>query len=167
MSIRFVEREGGPAIVLTDDALSAIDKYRQIDMKAKESGGQMFAKFEGADTIIVEATIPKILDKRSRYGFKPNKMLQRLEIYDRYRKGLHFIGDWHTHPEKHPSPSDKDISNMAECFHLSIHNLRAFVMVLVGTEPVSGGLYVALVKGEAIVHLIKETNPCLLMDGLR
>ena len=153
MSIRFVEKAGGPGIVFTDEALSTMAKYRQIAPKAKEAGGQLFARFDGADTVIIEATTPKILDKRSRYGFKPNRLLQRLEIYDKYRKGLHFVGDWHTHPEKYPSPSDKDISDMAECFNLSIHNLRAFVMAIIGTESSPEGLRVALVKGRTVVHL--------------
>lgn len=156
MIIKFVEKFGGPAIILSDEALSIMSKYRQVKPMAKEAGGQLFAKFEGANTLIVEATKPKILDKRSHYGFKPNRLLQRLEIYDRYRKGLHFVGDWHTHPEKFPSPSNKDISDMAECFHLSTHNLRAFIMVIVGTEPEPKGLHVALVKGESIVHLLNE-----------
>lgn len=158
MSIRFVEKTGGPAIVLTDEALSAMHKYRQLDSAAKEAGGQLFAKFEGVDTLIVEATIPKILDKRSRYEFKPNRLLQRLEIYQRYRQGLHFIGDWHTHPEKNPSPSNIDINDMQECFHLSTHNLHAFVMVIIGTVPAPEGLYVALVRNRSIVHLTHETK---------
>lgn len=153
MSIRFVEEFGGPAIVLTAEALSAMDKYRQ---KAKEAGGQLFAKFDGADTTIVEATSPKLLDKRSRCGFRPNKMLQRLEIYDRYRKGLHFVGDWHTHPEAIPSPSDVDVKGMAESFHLSVHNLRAFVMVILGTDPIPKSLFAALIKGNVVVHLLSE-----------
>jgi integrative and conjugative element protein (TIGR02256 family) len=158
MNMRFVERAGGPAIILTDKTLSTMAKYRQLDPKAKEAGGQLFAKFDSADTIIVEATTPKLLDKRTRYGFKPNRMLQKLEIYDRYRKGLHFVGDWHTHPEKYPSPSDKDISDMAECFNLSIHNLRAFVMVIMGIEPTPDGLHAALVKGKTVVHLKPEVD---------
>lgn len=118
----------------------------------------MFAKFDGADTTIVEATAPKILDKRSRFGFRPNRMLQRLEIYDRYRKGLHFVGDWHTHPEAIPSPSDVDVKEMAECFHLSVHNLRAFVMVILGTDPIPKSLFAALIKGNVVVHLLPEIN---------
>ncbi|MBN1227779.1 MAG: Mov34/MPN/PAD-1 family protein [Deltaproteobacteria bacterium] len=158
MNMRFVEKSGGPAIVFTDEALSAMHRYRQLNPKTKEAGGQLFAKFEGADTIIVEATTPKILDKRSRYGFKPNRMLQRLEIYNRYRKGLHFVGDWHTHPEKKPLPSDKDVSDMAKCFHLSIHNLRAFVMVIMGTASAPEGLHIALIQGRSIVHLVHENK---------
>ena len=154
MTIRFVEKKGGPAIVITDSALLTMHKYRQLNLKAREAGGQLFANFYGIDTIIVEATPPNILDKRSRYGFQPNRMKQRLEIYDRYLKGMHFVGDWHTHPEKYPSPSGKDIKDMAECFRQSIHNLRHFVMVIIGTESAPEGLHVALVQGCSWIKLV-------------
>jgi integrative and conjugative element protein (TIGR02256 family) len=156
VTIRYVEKIGGPAVILTDNALETMHQYRQLHAMSKEAGGQLFAKFHGSDTIIVEATQPKILDKRSRYGFKPNRMLQRLEIYDRYRKGLHFVGDWHTHPQDDPSPSNEDIMSMMECFHQSIHNLRAFLIVIMGKNPAPEGLYVALVQGKSVVDLVQE-----------
>lgn len=151
--IRFVERIGGPAIILTDRVLSVMHKYRQLHPHAREAGGQLYAKFEGVDTLILEATKPKLLDKRTRYRFKPNRILQRFEIYNRYRKGLHFVGDWHTHPEKIPSPSNKDINYMNNHFHLSFKKFRAFVMVIIGTEPEPKGLHVALVKDKSIIQL--------------
>ncbi len=63
MSMRFVEKEGGPGIVFSDQVLSTMSNYRQVSPKAKEAGGQLFARFDGEDTIIMEATTPKILDK--------------------------------------------------------------------------------------------------------
>jgi integrative and conjugative element protein (TIGR02256 family) len=157
VTLRFVEHLGGPAIVLTKSALSTINRYQQVASRDKEAGGQLFAKFEGADTVIIEATHPKWLDRRTRYGFRPNRWLQQLEIRDRHTKGLHFVGDWHTHPESVPNPSREDIFNMIECFNLSHHDLQAFVMVVIGIEPVPKGLYVALVQGETVAHLILDT----------
>jgi integrative and conjugative element protein (TIGR02256 family) len=153
MSMRFVEEVGGPGIILTDEALSSMFEYRQLGPTAKEGGGQLFAKFAGADTIIVEATTPKLLDKRTRRGLKPNRMLQRIEIWDRHKKGLHFVGDWHTHPEEVPRPSWKDIEDMAECYLLSTHTLRAFIMIIIGTEPGHQGLYAALINQRGTINL--------------
>jgi len=156
MSLRLVEVPGGPAIVLTDKALSTMYRYRQLTPKAKEAGGQLFAKFVGADTIIVEATTPSILDKRSRQGFKPNRRLQQIEIWQRHKDGLHFIGDWHTHPEENPHPSGTDIRDMTECYRLSTHKLRAFVMVIVGTQAGHGGVYVSLINHKDMTPLMVE-----------
>ncbi|MEN6621800.1 MAG: Mov34/MPN/PAD-1 family protein [Smithella sp.] len=156
MNFRFVEKIGGPAIIITDKVLSVMHKYRQLHPSAKEAGGQLYAKFEGVDTLILEATKPKFLDKRTRYRFRPNRTLQRFEIYCRYKKGLHFVGDWHTHPEKYPSPSNKDINYMYNNFHLSLIKFRAFVMVIIGTEPEPEGLHVALVRSKSIIQLQHE-----------
>ncbi len=156
MSLRLVEVQGGPAIILTDKALSAMNRYRQLTPVAKEAGGQMFAKFVGADAIIVEATIPSILDKRSRHGFKPNRRLQQIEIWKRHKAGLHFVGDWHTHPEEIPHPSVTDIRDMTECYRLSSHKLRAFVMVIVGTQAGHRGVYAALINHKGMVPLTGE-----------
>lgn len=156
MNFRFVEKIGGPAIILTDKVLSVMQKYRQLHPSAKEAGGQLYAKFDGADTLILEASKPKFLDKRTRYRFKPNRTLQKFEIYYRYTKGLHFVGDWHTHPEKYPSPSNKDINYMNNYFHLSFSKFRAFVMVIIGTEPEPHGLHVALVKDKSLIQLEYE-----------
>lgn len=157
MNLRFVEKIGGPAIILTESVLSVMQKYRQIKPLAKEAGGQLYAKFEGVDTLILEATKPKILDSRTRYRFKPNNILQRFEIYNKYREGLHFVGDWHTHPEKYPFPTNKDINYMNNHFHLSFRKFRAFVMIIIGTEPEPQGLHVALVKGKSLIQLEYET----------
>lgn len=156
ISLRLVEVPGGPAIVLTDKALSTVCRYRQITPKAKEAGGQLFAKFVGADTIIVEATIPGFLDMRSRQGFKPNRRLQQIEIWQRHKEGLHFVGDWHTHPEEVPHPSGMDIRDMTECYRLSAHKLRAFVMVIVGTQTGQGGVYAALINHKGLTPLRVE-----------
>jgi integrative and conjugative element protein (TIGR02256 family) len=153
MSMRFEEKVSGPGIILTDEALSSMFKYRQLCPTAKEGGGQLFAKFIGTDIIIVEATTPKILDKRTRCGFKPNRMLQQIEIWDRHRKGLHFVGDWHTHPEKVPRPSGRDIIDMAECYQLSTHVLRAFIMIIIGTQRGPQGVYAALINQQGAIDL--------------
>lgn len=156
MNLRYVENNGGPGVVLTEAALSTMDKYRQVLHTDKEAGGQLFAAFQGTDTVIVEATHPKWLDRRTRYGFVPNRLLQQREIKDRYKRGLHFVGDWHTHAELTPNPSCEDVDSMIKCYKLSRHDLKAFVMVIIGKEPAPTGLHVALVRGETICPLVLD-----------
>jgi integrative and conjugative element protein (TIGR02256 family) len=158
MSLRFVIMHGGPAIILSDEALATMDRFRQINPRDKEAGGQLFARIEGIDTVIVEATPPGWLDRRARYRFWPNCWFQQREIRDRYAKGLHFVGDWHTHPEAMPRPSCEDIRNMVECFKASLHDLRAFVMIVVGTASAPEGLHVALIDGHDMLRLDPDTT---------
>jgi integrative and conjugative element protein (TIGR02256 family) len=137
--------EDGRLVVITDAALETLLSFRQMRPRDTEAGGQLFARFEGDEVVIVEATPPTRLDYRTRFSFRPNRPLQRRAIAERHRSGLHFVGDWHTHPEARPTPSREDLLGMQECFRLSTHDLSAFLMVIVGTQPPPQGWYVALV----------------------
>jgi len=128
-------------------------RFQQLHLRDKEAGGQLFARFEGSETIIVEATDPKTLDYRARHSFRPNRWLQRREIKNRYFRGSHFVGDWHTHPESLPLPSSEDIAGMIDCFHRSTHELNAFVLLILGTNPLPQGLYVGLVGVQGVQAL--------------
>jgi len=140
-------------VVLTDVAISTMIRHRQKSFEDREAGGQLFARFEGSNTVIVAATEPKPLDIRSRYGFVPSQWLQRLEIKDQHKEGKHFVGDWHTHPQRVPVPSDADIKSMVDCFRKSHHELKAFLMVIVGSAEPPEGFFVCLVDRHGISRL--------------
>jgi proteasome lid subunit RPN8/RPN11 len=65
------------------------------------------------------------------------------------------VGDWHSHPEPVPRPSYLDLHSMKECFLRSKHELRNFLLIIVGNRAGPAGLYVALVSNE-IVKLDQE-----------
>jgi integrative and conjugative element protein (TIGR02256 family) len=67
-----------------------------------------------------------------------------MEIKSCFSDGLHFVGDWHTHPEGEPTPSSVDIKSMEDCFKKSSHQLEAFMMVIVGQAKFPKGLWVSL-----------------------
>ena len=159
MKLRYIVAKGGPALIIAETALVTMTQFQQIAERDKEAGGQLFAIFEGSDTVIVEATPPKVLDWRTRRKFRPNRILQRREIRCRYKRGLHFVGDWHTHPEPIPRPSAADVRNMQECFNKSLHDLAAFVMIILGTNPVPTGITVALVSDTVAQTLAALHHP--------
>ena len=154
VSLRYVLAPDSASIIITCEAIRTLKKFRQTVPLQKEAGGQLFGRFEGSRTIIVEATPPKWLDRRSKTTFHPNRWVQRLEIRNRYARGLHFVGDWHTHPERIPHPSNEDKRNMMECFERSVHELHAFVMIIIGTELLPEGLHVSLIKKDAVLTLV-------------
>ena len=156
MTLTYRLEPGGPAVVLTEAVIETLLKHRQLELKDNEAGGQLFARFEGKDTIIVEATEPKNSDKRKRYWFEPNKHLQRQEIKAKHKNGEHFVGDWHTHPQSIPSPSGDDLKSIIDCFRKSHHELKAFLMVIVGTAELPEGLLVCLVDGSGLSQLYSQ-----------
>jgi hypothetical protein len=76
-----------------------------------------------------------------------------------HAEGLHFIGDWHTHPERIPAPSKQDELSVQEMFGRSFHALNGFVLVIVGEEEFPAGLFVSIVDGSNIVPLSASGNP--------
>src|SRR5690348_5325891 len=114
--IEYAVGESGQVIVFTTEVLNHFKRHRQVRKNQLEAGGQLFACFDEGRIIVVEATGPRRTDKRTRTSYAPDRRAEQAEISDRFSKGLHFVGDWHTHPEQHPEPSHLDASSMSECF---------------------------------------------------
>lgn len=138
----------GQVIVLADAVLAQFHTHRQTRWLQRESGGQLFARFEGSQILVVEATGPRAADRRTTTSFLPSRRAEQREIDELHRAGLHYIGDWHTHREDVPTPSATDIRSIHECFARSNHDLVGFVLVVVGRCNPPKGLHVS-VHGEA------------------
>jgi integrative and conjugative element protein (TIGR02256 family) len=124
--------------------LSHFRRHRQLRMLSREAGGQMFADLSTAGVIkIVEATGPRKTDRRSLFSYHPDRTAERLEIVDRYQRGLHFVGDWHTHWQDFPVPSGTDNRSMKEMVCDSNHASPGFLMVIVGRTDSAEGLHVS------------------------
>ena len=144
-------------LLLMDAPLARFHRYRQTGRR-KEAGGQLFATFEEGITRIVCATGPRHTDRRRPASFIPDRLAERREIRRLFKRGLHYIGDWHTHPELEPTPSNTDIESFREMFCESRHSLLNFVMVIVGVAQVPDGLYVGLCNGEGMNGLHPTIN---------
>jgi integrative and conjugative element protein (TIGR02256 family) len=144
MSIRYPIGESGQFVALEQNVLSHFVKWRQLDTKMPEAGGQLFGVVDGQCIKIKLATGPRRSDRRGRFFFIADRFAERREIGRLHKSGLHYFGDWHTHPQSIPTPSGTDISSMADLFARSKHELNAFLMVIVGTAEFPDGLHVSL-----------------------
>lgn len=131
-------------VEFTPEALAVFEEYKQTEWLSKEAGGQLFAVFESSLIRIVEATPPRLTDKRSRCGFVPDRKAEIADIDERFERGLHFMGDWHTHPQKVPEPSWRDKQSMREMVSLSSFEVTGFLMVIVGKSELPTSLHVSL-----------------------
>ena len=142
-------------LLFMDAPLAHLHRYRQTGRR-NEAGGQLFATFEEGITRIVCATGPRRADRRGPTYFIPNRKADLREIRRLFKRGLHYIGDWHTHPEVKPTPSCTDVESFREMFRESRHSLLSFVMVIVGVGRVPDGLYVGLCDGGG-VNVLRPT----------
>ena len=146
-SLRYQIEEGEGELILAEDVLAHIEKYRQSDALSNEAGGQLFAEFHEPDVHLLVATGPRRTDSRLRRWFVPDRLAERAEIRRMFRAGLHYVGDWHTHPVAVPTPSPTDEASIHETFNESVHQLAGFVLLILGTDPAPTGLFVGVTNG--------------------
>lgn len=139
----------GQRIIIEDSVIEHLLQHRQRRWYQTEAGGQLFARIEGDCLRVVEATGPRRTDRRTRSGYYPDRKAEQDEIAERHPKGSHFIGDWHTHRDTKPHPSESDLSSMADCFARSEHSLNGFLLLIVGTSEPPGGIYASLHDGKS------------------
>lgn len=152
--IQYIIGDSGQTLLLTDTVLAHFARYRQVAPRSREAGGQLFARFLDHGIHVERATGPRSTDRRSITSFLPNRLVERREIKKHFKSGFHYVGDWHTHPELHPSPSHTDIASFRHMFRKSHHKLASFVMIIVGTAPQPAGLFVALCNDEGMHKLL-------------
>jgi len=138
----------GQRLIFSPTVLAHFDRHRQTRWWRREAGGQLFARFALPDIQVEEATGPRRSDRRTRNSYSPDRLAEQYEITIRHASDLHFIGDWHTHPEPTPSSSQQDGESMRNLVAESRHVLNAFVLVIVGCNPVPSGLSVSLFDSE-------------------
>jgi integrative and conjugative element protein (TIGR02256 family) len=121
-----------------------LESHKQHRFFSREAGGQLFASFgDPAVMDVVDVTGPRKTDKRSVFNYEPDRNAERAEILDRFDRGLHFVGDWHTHRQRIPEPSGTDHSSIGDMVRSSSHDLAGFILIIVGQAPFPEGLHVS------------------------
>lgn len=142
-------------ILFDDSVINHLSEHRQI-RRDYEVGGQLFAKFSESGCLRIEkVTGPRDIDVKKRFFYKPDKKNEQAEILSLFLEGYHYVGDWHTHPEKQPHPSSTDVNNIQNIFIKSKHTLTHMLLVIVGQLNLPQGLFVGLHNG-------KNLEPCFL-----
>jgi len=153
---------GDRVLRLLPEVVARFRLHRQHRPWRKEAGGQLFASTIGNVVEIREATGPRPSDRRSIFGYVPDRAAEQAEIKERYGRDLHFIGDWHTHRQSLPQPSWTDLNSMQDMFKRSEHDAPGFVLIVVGTQPFPAGLHVSYHQSEGW----QELKPTEVLSGV-
>ena len=151
--IVYLANGGDERISFTAAAISHMMAYRQLTVGDTEAGGQLFARLSEGRIDVEVATGPNPADRRSRFYFAPSRVHERREIRKLHQRGLHYVGDWHTHPQKVPSPSDVDLHNISEIFKQSRHSYAGILMVILGQLEPPAGIYVGIANAQGVAAL--------------
>lgn len=121
--------------------LTRILSFVQDEKNKMEAGGVIMGRFikDSKNVIIDKVTVPMIGDKRSRFSFiRGEKMHQRIITSTWIKSGgtCNYLGEWHTHPESYPKPSQIDIRNWKEILRNRTFSSQYLYFVIVGINEV-------------------------------
>lgn len=148
----------GASLVFSDAVVEHFGLHRQVHRDQAEAGGQLFARITRYEIFVEEATGPRPTDRRARTYYTPDRQVERKEIRERFVLGLHYVGDWHTHPESVPTPSTIDRFTISDCSRRSTHKLAGFLLVVVGNGAFPQSLHISLNDGFETT-LLSNGNP--------
>ena len=146
--IEFVESQHFNATIsFSDDVIQEL-KVNKQSWGQKETGGMLFCRdLDSPITVISAMSSASNYDERRTHFFKQNGKAAQKTINAMFAEGLHYVGDWHTHPEAEPSPSGKDLNTIRSIFNQSDHSLRFMIhLILSSTGDVSRS-FVAITDG--------------------
>ncbi|MEK3954516.1 ribosomal-processing cysteine protease Prp [Psychrobacillus sp. FSL K6-1464] len=154
---------GEKHVVFTYGVVKSLESYKQMKKSQHESGGVLLGKVYKDLIIVDRISEPSKEDKSGRYYFVRNvrKAQKIIEIAWEESNGERiYLGEWHTHPEDTPTPSNDDrklLSNMLKDSHMEIDFL--FMVIIGNINP-----YVAVQrKGQKLLEQLKNLKST---DGL-
>jgi integrative and conjugative element protein (TIGR02256 family) len=137
----------GETVAFTNGVLTHLRRHRQMRFWHCEAGGLLFAQIGGQMIRISHATGPRPTDFRTPLSYRADRKAEQREIEAMFAKGLHYVGDWHTHPERRPSPSRRDLKTFASRVLKSTHQMNGFLFGIVGRAECPCGLLLLLHDG--------------------
>lgn len=132
-------------IVIADNVLAIFNRHIQYKGTCNESGGILLGQVKDKVIYILKASTPNEFDKSSRFSFVRSKSVAQIitnyEFENSEGKTV-YLGEWHTHPEKRPNPSNQDIKMIEGQFHLGILNEDFILLMIQGIEMLYVCMYI-------------------------
>ncbi|WP_204103268.1 MULTISPECIES: Mov34/MPN/PAD-1 family protein [Spirulina sp. CCY15215] len=134
-------KSDGGKLEISLPALSQMLKFRQNRCWKSEAGGVLMGRYirESLDVVIDDVTIPMRGDRRKRFNFFRDRDRHQRAINQAWQESdgtTHYLGEWHTHPEKVPIPSPSDRANWNRHLQQDIFSGDTLFFIIVGTESI-------------------------------
>jgi integrative and conjugative element protein (TIGR02256 family) len=136
-------------VYFAPEVLEVFSQYIQGEQDT-EAGGILLGHVRGIHLEILEATVPTRKDRRLRLFFERLIHGHQSIAERRWRqsKGLiRYVGEWHTHPEDHPTPSRLDVGEWQKLAAARLDG-RPVLAAIVGRES----LRVEYMKSDGTRH---------------
>jgi hypothetical protein len=155
----FIYRIPGAAwsLEIPAEAVTRLMSYAQRRWWPKESVGQLYSAELATGVVRVDA-VTKLHSNWSSYtGVRLNISAVNEERAKFFKQGLHCLGFWHSHPERVPEPSPKDIAMAADHARAGKEVFAGIVFIIVGTAPPPVGLGVWVHDGTALWRAVASS----------
>jgi integrative and conjugative element protein (TIGR02256 family) len=126
-------------VYFTKDVLLLITRFKQSKQK------QLLGQVKENNIYITRVSFPSNQDKSSRFSFSRNKNYAQAIIdfeFHNSNKRTIYLGEWHTHPEELPTPSNTDRKMIKDQFSKNKLNEPFLLQYIQGTK----GFYLALLE---------------------
>lgn len=151
-------QEGRFLIHLRPCVISVFEAHVQRSTSDWESGGILLGTVHGPHLELVHATPPFSTDRRTRYSFdrdSPGHTEIANKLWYESNGIVRYVGEWHTHPEIIPLPSNIDLSEWKKSATKRADG-RPLLGLIVGTK----GIYIQSTSssGEVLIYAVLQEN---------
>lgn len=142
---------------ISSDAKKILMESSQDKIHKNEAGGVLIGRYIlfSNDVIIDSVTTSSGKDKRGKYFFnKVDRLHQRIldKKWKQSEGTSNYLGEWHTHPEPVPSPSELDFNEWKRKSIEDVYDHQFLIFIIVGTEAIKCWW----INRKGIVHSLKE-----------
>ncbi len=135
--------ESGRIVLLQTTILRLLDTYRQVSSMSLEAGGVLLGYRRDPHLEVMRITEPGVGDRRKRTFFDRRDSCHQKGAIQAWRDSgrfIDYVGDWHTHPEPSPIPSNVDLEQWRL---LPVRTeIDPMLEIIIGTEDMWIGLVV-------------------------
>lgn len=126
---------------ISENIIRVLLKYQQTGKDAKEAGGILIGRYlkHGNDVVIDYVTEPSIYDVRKRYFFHRSSKIHHEFAQNKWENSQgteNYLGEWHSHPEKNPKPSQYDLKSWKQHMKKLDKELKFTFFIIVGTKSI-------------------------------
>jgi integrative and conjugative element protein (TIGR02256 family) len=147
----WLERSTGTLVVLSDGVIRILQRHRQSGLTTREAGGVLLGLRRGQHIEVVEASAPSVFDERGRFSFVRKSAKHQKLARARWEQSngtIDHVGEWHTHPQRHPSPSFLDVKEW-QALQARRRDNSPMLGIIVGTKS----LLVSIIYRSSLVRL--------------
>lgn len=142
------EDSNGHLVVITEQVLAVLERYKQLGSHDNEAAGVLLGERRGQHVVITDLSEPGVGDVRRRNLVDRRGKHHQQKVDQSFELSggtVNYVGEWHTHPEHFPQPSQQDRSSWSR--HL--RGQAPHILLIVGIK----GLWVGKMNGRAALKL--------------